>query len=292
MDSFLISPRPELTFRMHVPDTNEEAARTLRRGEYPFSLRGLFTALETVVKPPATVLDLGGYLGGFGLAAAAAGYEVAILEASPSNASFIRASAAANSFSFPVKVLEAAIGATEGTVNFCAKGPHGHVQSDKSSDTATVTVREFTLPGVLAEIGWVAPALIKMDVEGCEANVLRGAMSWFAEGHRPLILFEANGHTLSWFGDSPASLRSITSQLRYFEYEVNDEGGLQTPSRFEPRCVMDYLVSPTPFRGVLPARSWIRILRRTVTALRSPSPEARRYTRRSVGKFLLPLKDD
>jgi FkbM family methyltransferase len=286
MASLTISPRPGLQFRMQLIDSPEPAVVALRRGEYPLSLRGVFSALETVAAPPSKVLDLGGYIGGFGLAAAAAGYEVAIVEANPRNAARIRDSARENTFAYPVKILEAAVGSAEGTVTFCADGPHGHVQSDKSSDRVTATVRQMTFAQALSEIGWLAPDFIKMDIEGSEGIVLRSALPWFAQGHRPILLFEANGHTLNWFGDSPRSLRSIVSQLGYSEYEVNDQGRLQMPSRFEPRCVMDYLASPTPLRAVLPARSPAQLLRRTAAALRSPSPEARRYTRRVLWNLL------
>jgi FkbM family methyltransferase len=255
---------------------------TLGRGEYPVSLRPLFDVLQRVVEPPAKVLDMGGYLGGFGLAAAAAGYDVAIVEPNAENAQWIRQSVSVNHFAHDVRVVEAVVGGAEGSVEFCANGPYGHVHSNRSADASTHSVRQVTLPVLLAELSWAAPDFIKMDIEGSEARVLRTAGSWFAGGHRPILLFEANGFTLDWFGDTPTSLLALVGSFGYSLYEVDDEGRFREPSPFEPQCVVDYLASAEPLPGALPPRSTWQITRRTLRSLRSPSPHARHYTWRRL----------
>jgi FkbM family methyltransferase len=278
MQATTVSPAPGVAFHIAVPETSEPNAVTLRRGEYPVSLRPLFEVLRRVAAPPARVLDLGGYLGGFGLAAAAAGYEVALVEANPENAQWIRTSASLNHFASRVHVIEAVIGAAGASVEFCANGPYGHVKSDRSNDASTQRVRQVTLPALLDEIKWPAPDFIKMDIEGSEARMLRAARDWFASGHRPTLLFEANGFTLDWFGDTPSSLLDLVVSLGYTPYEVDDRGRFRQPSRFEPQCVVDYLATSQPFLDVLPRRSPWQLARRTMRSLRSPSPQARGYT--------------
>jgi FkbM family methyltransferase len=273
-----VSPADGIRFRIAVPESSEPNAMTLGRGEYPVSLRPLFDVLQRVVKPPAKVLDMGGYLGGFGLAAAAAGYDVAIVEPNAENAQWIRQSVSINRFAHDVRVVEAVVGGAEDSVEFCANGPYGHVHSDRSADASTHSVRQVTLPLLLSELSWTAPDFIKMDVEGSEAKVLHTAGSWFACGYRPMLLFEANGFTLDWFGDTPSSLRTLVGSFGYSLYEVDDKGHFRQPSSFEPQCVVDYLATTRALDAVLPARSPWQVIRRTVSALRSPSPQARRYT--------------
>jgi FkbM family methyltransferase len=278
MQTTAVSPAPGIAFQIAVPESAEPSAVTLRRGEYPVSLQPLFQVLQRVVNPPARVLDLGGYLGGFGLAAAAAGYEVAIVEANPENARWIRTSAALNQFAARVEVSEVVIGAAGGSVEFCANGPYGHVRSDKSSDASTQRVRQVTLPALLDELRWPAPDFVKMDIEGSEAQTLRAARDWFASGHRPTLLFEANGFTLDWFGDTPSSLLALVASFGYTLYEVDERGRFRQPSRFEPQCVVDYLATTRTTFDVLPPRSPWQVARRTMRSLRSPSPQARGYT--------------
>jgi FkbM family methyltransferase len=273
MPSCQVSPAADVTFWMCVPESNDPNVIAIRSGQYPLTLRALFSTLRTAVTAPAKVLDLGGYLGGFGLAAAAAGHEVVIVEANGDNAEWIRRSIAQNVFSRPVTLVEGAVGETDRWVSFHRNGPWGHVQLNTAASETRVQM--MTLPRLLASVGWDSPAFIKMDVEGSEGGVFRGAQRWFDAGNRPLILYEANGHTLRWFGDSPSTLRRFLSARGYYQYELQEDGVIRVPSWFEPRVVVDYLASPAPLPNVLPARSAWKVMRRTAAALRRPSWPAR-----------------
>jgi len=277
-DGFAVSPAPGITFRIAVPESNDPNVLAIRRGVYPPPLQGLFAALTTTTPGRARVLDLGGYLGGFGMAAAAAGYEVAIVEANPENAKWIRRSIALNRFAHAVQLIETAVGEQEGWVQFHAEGPYGHVQQGASGG---LRVRQTTLPLLMQEIGWDAPAFIKMDVEGSEGGVLRGARGWFSQDRRPTILYEANGHTLHWFGDSPAALRALLASAGYQQYEVEADGSIRVPTAFEPRVVVDYLASATPLPA-LPRRSTWKVVRRTAAALKRNSRPARVHVLRAL----------
>jgi FkbM family methyltransferase len=280
MDGYVVSPAPGVTFRISVPESNDPNVLAIRDGSYPPPLQGLFMALTATTPKPARVLDLGGYLGAFGMAAAAAGYEVAIVEANPENASWIRRSIGQNRFPYQVQLVETAVGEREGWVEFHAEGPYGHVQ--QTGRPGSVRVKQITLPMLMHQLGWDSPAFIKMDVEGSEGGVLRGAAQWFAKGHRPVLLYEANGHTLSWFGDSQQGLRRFLVERGYYEYEVEDDGQLREPTRFEPRVVVDYLVSARPLSPVAPQRTRWQLLRRTAAALRRNSRPARRHVFRAL----------
>ena len=120
-----------------------------------------------------------------------------------------------------------------------------------------------------------------MDIEGNELRVLRGARGWFEAGHRPTILYEANGFTLAWGQHSPTELNAAIDSLGYYRYEMGDAGERRMPARFEPRCLVDYLASPVPLEA-LPARNWWAIFKRTVRAYQHGSAEARAYTTRHL----------
>jgi FkbM family methyltransferase len=284
-DGFTVCPAGGQPFLLALPDSGEPNVRTIRSGTYPPSLQKLFTALASTTPAPARVLDLGGYMGAFGLAAAAAGYEVAIIEANPDNARWIRKSISLNRFPHPVKLVETAVGQTEGWVGFHAEGPYGHVQQDDLE--SGIRVRQTTLPLLMGEIDWDSPDFIKMDVEGSECGVLRGALDWFAQGHRPTFLYEANGHTLHWFGDSPAVLRSILRAAGYHQYEVEPDGKARTPTAFEPRVVVDYIASAKPLPSLPRSPAW-KVARRTLVALRRNSQPGRLHVLRVLRGLLVP----
>ena len=272
MRTYQVSLGPEVLFESQSPRNTPKRTRPqCDKVNTPLLCSRFSRRSRTRPREARKSSILGGYLGGFGLAAAALGYEVVIVEANPQNARAIRASIAGNSFAHAVGLVEAAAGPSDGEVNFVANGPWGHVAATGSNPAGTCAVRQLSLVGVIRETGWVAPDFIKMDVEGSEARVLRGARSWFLEGHKPTLLYEANGHTLAWFGDSPAMLRHLVGSFGYHQYEVEQTGGLRIPSSFEPWCIVDYVASAKPLFPVQPARSAWQVLRRTAAALTSAS---------------------
>jgi FkbM family methyltransferase len=274
---------PETAFDLCVPDGKALKLGIYHAGRLPHEVSALLSVLTRTTVPGSKVLDLGGYIGGFGLGAAALGYDVTIVEANPQNAALIQQSVDANRLQ--VQLVHAAIGATPGEVRFVADGPWGHVAT--AADFNTVPVPQHTLPQLLTAVGWTAPAFIKMDVEGSEANMLIGAREWFAQGHRPVILYEANAVTLQWFQATPKHLNTLIDSLGYHRYEMADDGGLRIPNLFEPRALVDYLASPVPLAEVAPALSKWRIFKRTLRALRHPAPVARRYTASHVVSTLI-----
>ena len=64
-------------------------------------------------------------------------------------------------------------------------------------------VQLTTIDGFLATIGSRAPDFIKIDVEGAELFVLRGAAKLFNAGQRPLMLIEVFAPWENAFGYSP-----------------------------------------------------------------------------------------
>jgi hypothetical protein len=75
--------------------------------------------------------------------------------------------------------------------------------------------------------GEVFPKLVKIDVEGSEVAVLRGARSLLSRPDRPAILFEHNPVALT---ESGCSLRTVTDLLPgYALHYVDDLAGQKIP---------------------------------------------------------------
>lgn len=71
------------------------------------------------------------------------------------------------------------------------------------------------------------PALVKMDVEGCEVAALRGAQRLLARENRPAILFEHNPVSLRQCGATSDSFRELLAG--YAIYYVDDLLGQRLP---------------------------------------------------------------
>jgi hypothetical protein len=80
-----------------------------------------------------------------------------------------------------------------------------------------------------------APHFVKIDVEGAELLVLRGASRFFAGGHRPLMLIELFAPWERAFGYEPWDVLSLLSALRYRFLFACPEGLVEhEPVRTDP----------------------------------------------------------
>jgi FkbM family methyltransferase len=92
---------------------------------------------------------------------------------------------------------------------------------EKLAEAEGVTLDAFfSLTGAL-------PKLIKIDAEGSEVAIFRGAQSLLTRPDRPAILFECNPNTLAEYSESTATL--INQLGGYALYYVNDYCGQKLP---------------------------------------------------------------
>nr|MDQ6928749.1 class I SAM-dependent methyltransferase [Actinomycetota bacterium] len=139
-----------------------------------------------LIRAGDTLLDIGAHLGQFSLSAAAAGCRVLAVEAAPTNAALLRASAARNGFA-QLQVVEAAVSDRPGTLEFIARGPWGRVAL--SSDDGAghlVPVPAVTIDEILAEFE-LNPTFVKIDVEGSEIPALDGMAALLSRPDAPPI---------------------------------------------------------------------------------------------------------
>lgn len=163
-----------------------------------------------------TFVDVGANIGLYTLPASrivkATGRVIAI-EPSPINRARLQENLTLNSIS-TVHVEPCALGETPGELSFSDEDALAHVELAGSGPKVPVKTFDSITPQT--EI-----ALMKVDVEGFELSVFRGAIQTMQAGHLPVILFEMN-HSHLRYGVSAEDiftfLRSTGYQIACYEH--------------------------------------------------------------------------
>jgi len=183
----------------------------------------LFTRL---LAPGWVVIDVGANVGYYALTAAmgvgSAGRVVAF-EPAPTTAARLRENAALNGFS-NLTVVQAAVSDRPGTSRFqLAHSPEASSLYNTGLDAVgSVEVRLATLDHLATEVGLDRVDLIKIDAEGAEVAVIRGARHLLSRADAPRVIIEANPVTLQAAGESVASLR-VEMENAGYAIEVIEE---------------------------------------------------------------------
>jgi FkbM family methyltransferase len=151
------------------------------------------------------------------LAASIAGVQVDAFEPASLARARLRANVERNQLADRVTVHDTAVGSVAGeSVITTDRGTMNRLDLSSTGER----VRVVRLDDVLTR----PPAIIKIDVEGFELDVLRGAEATIAS-HRPALLVEAN---------DPAGLKAWSATYRYraFRYDV-------AAARLEPAEIGD-----------------------------------------------------
>lgn len=149
-------------------------------------------ALAALVQPGAVVYDVGAHVGYFAAMAARAagsGGRVVAFEPRPLNLGLLGRHIEWNRLE-TVQVFQAAVGERAGA---------GRFRDDRGTGTGFLTDEErglqvavVTLDGLVVEERLPPPNVIKVDVEGGEVAVLRGA-AYILEEFRPFLLLATHG---------------------------------------------------------------------------------------------------
>jgi FkbM family methyltransferase len=149
-------------------------------------------ALKNLLRPGGVFVDVGANKGDFALIAAklvGASGRVFAFEPEPRNCDWIRRSIEANGYSW-IELFPIALGDAEGAIDLHVSHISGHHsvvsgRGDHTGDVIRVPMR--TLDAVLADAGNPRVDVLKIDVEGADLAVLRGARQTLA-AHRELVL--------------------------------------------------------------------------------------------------------
>src|SRR5690349_8944049 len=145
------------------------------------------------LRPGMTFIDVGANKGDFSLLAARlagkSGHVISI-EPEPENHSMLERSIALNDYS-NIRVMQIAVSDRDGVANLQIGSTSGsHTLSPEFSGSRTVAVPTRTLDGVVAEQRLGTVDMIKIDVQGLELAVLRGAAETLRANPRIVVLLD------------------------------------------------------------------------------------------------------
>jgi len=174
--------------------------------------------LQQALGPQKVIYDVGAHLGLFSLPAARLGAHVIAFEPDPENAARLRAHVDRNGFQHNVQVVQAAVFSGTGTSTTFRRGlprSQGGLCWSKHlpvlASGEVIMVPALRLDNFVAA-GGPAPDVIKIDVEGAESEVLKGA-SRILERDRPALIIEV--HTAAEHDRVSRILSALDYQVRW-----------------------------------------------------------------------------
>ena len=176
-----------------------------------------YDAFRRDVRAGDVVFDVGANLGAYTLLFAqwaGPGGRVFAFEPAPEPREGLTKLLDANGVSSRVTVVKAAVSAADGTATFFADGADGASRLVSSPHDGALTVPTVTIDSVCRQEK-VAPRLIKIDAEGAELDVLRGARETIAAGGNGLKLY-VEMHPQLWpdFETTRAAIEDELSRQR------------------------------------------------------------------------------
>lgn len=183
-----------------------------------------YAAFRAAVTPGATVFDVGANLGAYTVLFAqwvGPSGKVVAFEPAPASATGLRRLVALNDVSSRVEIVEAAVSGAVGTARFAADGASGAnaVVAAAHAGLGVITVPTTSVDAFCDAHG-VQPDVIKIDVEGEELEVLRGARRTLS---LPSVQAFLELHPTAWAarGIAAASIRAELDALRLTAEPLN-----------------------------------------------------------------------
>jgi FkbM family methyltransferase len=172
-------------------------------------------------KPGKTLYDVGGGVGFYTLVASRLGTQVFTIEPDPKNQETIRRHARMNNLEEKLNIMPLAANSYTGTMLMePSDRGHGHGHGHAQEVFGTDPSKCFEVPcTTLDDFARQSPHpdLMKIDVEGCGAAVVRGA-DWLMREVRPALLVEIHTPELA------AEVSEIVSGRNYKVEWIDDEG--------------------------------------------------------------------
>jgi len=147
-----------------------------------------------------------------------------------------------------VQAYHAALSDKEGTAVLYRHGeaPNSYsLGAPATTDVFFEEVKTRALSRVMPEDMAERTGLIKLDVEGAEELVLRGAQS-IIDRSRATIIFEANGSSARRLGLSPIGCWTLLASLGYRFFSLTDQGNL---------CELDEPPAPDEINNIVAIHS-------------------------------------
>jgi FkbM family methyltransferase len=211
--------------------------------------------IAALLRSGMTTLDIGANIGWFTLLMAAsvgATGRVVAFEPSPRERAVLNANVRRNGFAW-VTIRAEALLETRSTASLHIADPVHSGQNTLGSfiyegvrSVATVAVDAAPLDDLVEELHLDGLDFIKVDVEGAELRVLRGALATLRR-YRPVLLLEVQEASLGHLGDDVASLVALLDREDYVICSFDDGSGLAT---LDPALPLSSNVVAVPHEAV------------------------------------------
>jgi len=212
-----------------------------------YSASELGQYIRRVALPGSTFIDVGANLGMYTLVARACGLNTVAIEPEPAHSAFLLRNEQTFGTVLPIALSDAA-----GTLPLFYEASNPGATSLVPSagfarSSALVPVQTFS--ETVAQLGLAGSKtirLVKIDVEGLEANVVKGMAAYLDSGPRPDIWCEVRGDRS---GRNGGSFRDVCRELSRFGYHPSElRGGQETlfnDKELAARSVFDLLFTCT-----------------------------------------------
>jgi FkbM family methyltransferase len=167
--------------------------------------------------------DIGAHFGIFSLAAAQFGGRAIAIDASPPAARMMEIQASLNKCSDRVQILRAAVSDASSSIDMLNSGvfSDGYFKVTRQRPKTELTkVQGITIDEMAPKFG--IPTHIKIDVEGHEAAVLRGARATLSQ-FSPILFLELHNEMVIAAGDSPGAALNELAELRYDAFTTDGD---------------------------------------------------------------------
>jgi FkbM family methyltransferase len=177
--------------------------------------------IRGMVSPGDLVFDVGSHHGFYTLVMARRALRVIAIEPNPYNVVRLEKNIALN-HSENVSVRQTAVGGSKGKISLLCESDWGGVQSSDTKTLPTIDVDVVRLDDLAEEYGF--PQFLKIDVEGFEAGVLRGALRILER--RPKVAIEVHVDWVARYGSSVAEVIELLN-LESYRVSVLAHGGTE-----------------------------------------------------------------
>lgn len=210
---------------VHFPPGSWSFSMACEQGIYEWDNVQL---LRLLVRPGTWMFDVGANIGLMAVPVLRAIPDGKVLsfEPSPNSAPWLEKTVAGSPYGDRWRLVRKAAGATIGETEFCVSPQQasyydGVVDTHRVEGGRTEKVPTTTLDTEWAALGRPEVSVIKIDVEGWESEVLKGA-SELMSSQRPRILLEWNAANLAANGIDPHSLLEIAAAANYRVFTVQE----------------------------------------------------------------------
>lgn len=210
--------------------------------------------LQAAVRPGAWYFDIGANIGLMSapLLGTEPTLQVVSVEPSPETAACLARSIASSPRRDRWKLVTAAVGEFEGETEFHLSAPTHSAYDGIRNTSRAPAGRKIKVPMTSLDALWnkfARPdvALVKIDVEGGEAGVLRGGRQCL-RATRPVILLEWNRLNLAAYGCQPETLIDLAVELAYDILNIPGLAPVLTPAslRLQTGVSENFLLVPRP----------------------------------------------